>query len=174
MDFQELFNKISPQLKRKSIYFRKYSPSFDKDDLYQEMCLHLWNNFHSGVPEGINYSFIIRGCEFHILNYLRRMRQKAIQMSLDEPIDKNGNTLKDILPAQNESTGDSLEKELTINEIRNNGFTRREKDVFSLLLKGCTVREVGQQLGISHVRVVKLKKKLIQKWQRKDKFRVTK
>jgi len=43
----------------------------------------------------------------------------------------------------------------------NNGFSKREKDVFGLLLEGYTVREAGGKLGISHVMVVKLKNKII-------------
>jgi DNA-binding CsgD family transcriptional regulator len=45
----------------------------------------------------------------------------------------------------------------------NNGFSKREKDVFGLLLEGYTVREAGEKLGISHVMVVKLKNRLINK-----------
>ena len=44
--------------------------------------------------------------------------------------------------------------------VRNNGFSKREKDVFFLLLEGRTMREVEKCLGISHVMVIKYKKKV--------------
>ena len=49
---------------------------------------------------------------------------------------------------------------MLIEEILNDGLTRREKEVFCLALEGLTTREIGSRLGISHVRVVKLKGKI--------------
>lgn len=173
MDFLLLYNRIAPRLRRIARSRNGHGFFIDEDDLYQEMCVHLWNKFRDGVPSGINDSYIIKGCEFHILNYMRTKREKAQIMSLEEPVNENGYMLKDVLPAVSESMDKYIDRKMTIDSIMNNGFTKREKDVFSLLLKGYTVREAGERLGISHVMVVKLKKRLIDKWQRKRK-KVTK
>jgi len=41
-----------------------------------------------------------------------------------------------------------------------------------LLSKGYKIREVGKQLGISHVRVIKIKKNIVEKWREKSKNRL--
>jgi len=167
MDFETLVKKISPTLKRIAKGHNGHGFFIDQDDLYQEMCIHLWNNFKGGVPNSINEAYIVRGCEFHLLNYLRKEREKATIVSLEEPINEEGNTLEDILQGTAEVLDDCIDRELTVEDVRNNGLSKREQDVFSLLIKSYTVREIGVRLGISHVMVVKLKKRIIKKWQRK-------
>ena len=172
MDFDTLFEKISPRLKRIARNHNNHGSFIDEDDLYQEMCIHLWIKFKDGVPDGINEAYIVRGCEFHILNYLRKEREKVTILSLEEPVNEDGGTLGDILPDTKELPDRYIDRRLTIEEIRGNGFTPREKEVFSLLLNGLTVREAGKELGISHVMVVKLKKRIIKKSQGRERERV--
>ena len=173
MDFETLFKKISPRLKKLALGYNNRVRAFDSDDLYQEMCVALWGKFKHGVPESLNETYIVRGCRFHILNCFRKNRDKLILISLELPINEDGSTLKDVLPDPKEPLDRRIERDLTIEEIKNNGFTLREKQVFSLSLKSYTVREIGKKLGISHVMVVKYKKKIISKWQKKENFRVT-
>jgi len=168
MDFETLLKKISPRLKTMTKSRNGHSLFIDQDDLYQEMCIHLWNNFKGGAPDGINEAYIVRGCEFHLLNYLRKEREKATIVSLEEPINEEGNTLEDILQGRGEALDNCIDRELTLEDIRNNGLSKREEDVLSLLMESYTVREIGVRLGISHVMVVKLKKRIIKKWQRKN------
>ena len=144
MDFEALFTKISPGLKRIARSHNGHGFFIDEEDLYQEMCIHLWNNFKDGVPAGINEAYIVKGCEFHILNYLRKEREKARTVSLEEPLNENGYTLKDILPDAKEPLDSYIDRKITISEIKNNGITKREKEVFSLILKGFTVRDMGK------------------------------
>jgi len=174
MDFETLFKKISPRLKRIARNHNGHGFFIDEDDLYQEMCIHLWKNYKDGQPTGINEAYIVKGCEFHILNYLRKVREKARIVSLEKPINEEGGTLKDILPDGKEPLDKFIDRNLTINDIKNNGFSKREKEVFSLLLSGLTVRETGKELGISHVMVIKYKQRIIKKWQNKCKTKVTK
>jgi len=164
MDFQTLSKKVSPKLKRIARRHKSYVSFVDEEDLYQEMLIHLWNNFKDGVPADINEAYIIRGCEFHILNYLRKKKGNIKILSLETPINDNGGTLRDILPSNNEKDSFDGDKKLIVEEIKR-GLSKREKDVFSLLLEGYTVREVGCKLEVSHVRVVKLKQGIIKKWQ---------
>ncbi len=177
MDFKTLYERISPRLriraKRIATNHNGHSLFIDDEDLYQEMCIHLWKKFKDGVPAGINEAYIVRGCEFHILNYLRKEREKIRILSLDQPINENGDTLKNVLSNRAESLDRSVDTKITIEHIRNNGLTKREKEVFSLLLEGYTVRETGKELGISHVMVIKYKQRIIKKCQRRGRKRVT-
>lgn len=163
MEFEELYKRVSPRLKRIARFYNNRGYSFDGDDLYQEMTSYLWGKFKDGVPEGINDAYIIKGCEFSILNYMRKEKEKIRRVSLEEPINEKGGTLRESLPSNVESLERSVDKKMLVDYIMNNGFSKREKDVFGLLLQGYTVREAGAKLGISHVMVVKLKNRLLDK-----------
>lgn len=167
MSFETLFNKISPRLKRIARNHNGHGHFIDQEDLYQEMCIYLWNNYKYGLPAGINDAYAVRGCEFHILNYLKKEREKAVMVSLETPINEEGGTLKDILEDTEEPLSRRIDKKMTVDEINNNGFSVKEKEIFSLLLHGYTVREAGEKLGISHVMVVKHKNNIIKKWHKK-------
>ncbi|NOZ64013.1 MAG: sigma-70 family RNA polymerase sigma factor [Caldiserica bacterium] len=167
MDFKTLYEKVSPRLKKIALRYRGSSYFIDSDDLYQEMCMHLWDRFKNGMPEDMNEAYVIRGCEFHILNFLRKTRDKAIVLSLDRPFNEENDTLQDILSDTGESLERYLDRKMLLDKIRNNGLSRREKEVFLLLLKGYTLREIGKELGISHVMVNKFKQRIIKKWQKK-------
>ena len=167
MFFKILYEKVKPKLK---MIARKHSRRLlfaDADDLYQEMCIHLWNKFKNGVPEGVNDNYIVRGCEFYLLNYLRKKKEAIAAVSFEEPINEDGSTLKDILLEEREPVDSYVNRKIVIEEIKSNGFTKREKEVFSFLLDGYTMRETGEALGISHVMVVKFKRRIIEKWQKK-------
>ena len=84
MDFQTLYKRISPRLKVVARSRNGHGHCIDEGDLYQEMCIHLWNHFKDGIPPGINDTYIIKGCEFHVLNYLRKEREKGIILSLED------------------------------------------------------------------------------------------
>ena len=78
------------------------------------------------------------------------------------------------MPATKEPLGKILDRHLVLEDIKNNGFTKREKEVFSLILGGYTVRETGKKLDISHVMVIKYKQRIMKKWWNKCKTKVTK
>ena len=59
-----------------------------------------------------------------------------------------------------DSLFDDVHAKVIIDQINNNGLTSREKEVFHLALEGLTTREIGRRLGVSHVMVVKLQKKI--------------
>ena len=166
MDFRILLDKITPALRniaRRHILYGFY----DEEDLYQEMCLYLWQNYRYGLPIGINEAYVIKGCEFHLLNFLRKGRPKAQLESLEKVITPEGLKLGDILEDKEAEYLKKAELNLTIDSITSLGLTDSEKRVFSLLLKGNTVREAAREMGISHVMVLKYKKSIIKKWQEK-------
>lgn len=166
MDFRILLEKITPVLKliaRKHLLTSLYS----EEDLYQEMCLYLWQHYAHGLPIGINESYVIKGCEFHIQNFLRKGRPKVIFSSIDELTAPDGPTLGEILEDKKSVSGSKIDNELTIDEIKGMDLTYKERAVLSCLLKGNTVREAASELGISHVMVLKHKKAIIKKYRRK-------
>lgn len=166
MDFRILLEKIAPTLRyiaRKHLLHSAY----DEDDLYQEMCLYLWQHYGYGLPIGINESYVIKGCEFHIHNFLRKGRPKVTISSLDELVAPGGPTLGDILEDKRDSVVSNLDDTLTVDELKAMGLTKKERSALSLLLKGYTVRETARRMEISHVMVLKHKKAIIKKWRKK-------
>ncbi|MDD5422526.1 MAG: sigma-70 family RNA polymerase sigma factor [Candidatus Omnitrophica bacterium] len=172
MYFRVLLEKITPALRfiaRKHLLLGYY----DEEDLYQEMCIYLWQHYANGLPIGINESYVIKGCEFHIQNFLRKGRPKVVFSSIDELVTPEGLTLGDILEDKRETPGSRIESELTVDEIRGLGLTDKERAVLSYLLKGHTVREAAAQMDISHVMVLKHKKSIITKWRKKKRLPMT-
>ncbi|MDP2921107.1 MAG: sigma-70 family RNA polymerase sigma factor [Candidatus Omnitrophota bacterium] len=167
MDFKILLEKITPSLKyvaRKHLLRGFYS----EEDLFQEMCLYLWQHYGQGLPIGINESYVIKGCEFHLQNFLRKGRPKVALTSLDELITPGGSqTLADILEDKKAVSSSGIENKLTVDEIMKIGLTADEKAVLTHLLKGSTMREIAKEMEISHVMVLKHKKNIIKKWRSK-------
>jgi DNA-directed RNA polymerase specialized sigma24 family protein len=166
MDFKILLETITPALKyiaRKNLLYGFY----DEKDLFQEMSLYLWEHYKYGLPIGINKAYVIKACEFHLKNFLRKGGKKPSILSLDAPIGLEGQTLGDVTEDKNALYGLSLENKLTIDEIQNIGLTSNEKSVLTRLLEGLTIREVAKDLEISHVMVLKYKKNIIKKLHKK-------
>ena len=162
MCFETLFRKISPRLRVMAKGYKNRLGFINEDDFYQEMCIHLWDNFKEGVPEGINEAYIVKGCRFFILNYFRKNQNKASIISFEIPIDDKGHTLGELFPDTKESLKNSLNRKFDI-EDNKRILNKRENKVFSLLIDGYTVREIGERIGVSHVMVIKIKKKIVEK-----------
>ncbi|OGW75655.1 MAG: hypothetical protein A2Z72_08995 [Omnitrophica bacterium RBG_13_46_9] len=163
MDFAIMFSRVSPRLRKMAkrlAAYRRNARFFDHTDIYQEMCLSLWNNYRYGVPEDINDAYIIKGCEFHIRNYLRKERVKANVVSLDEPVNEDGDTLKEILPDRRRPLESIVDEQAALRDIRCIS-NERENKIFTFMLAGHTIREIGKKLNISHVMVIKHKKRAI-------------
>lgn len=167
MSFEELVKRISPKLKRITFRLSRYLSVFGSDDLYQEALIHLWSDFNQGKLQNKTSSYILQGCYFHLKNYLRINKHKVTFCSLDEVIrDEDGEELHlaDIIPSR--SSGDIIEEthaKFFLEQINNNGLTKREKEIFHFVLDGLTTRQIGYKLGISHVRVVKIQKTIRRK-----------
>ena len=166
MEFKILLEKVTPALK---FIARRHllSGFYSEEDLYQEMCLYLWQRYGQGLPIGINESYAIKGCEYHLQNFLRKGRPMVVFSSIDELVAPGGVTLGDILEDKSEPLRSRIDSELTIDEIKNIGLTDKERAVLSSLLKGYTAREAARELGISHVMVLKYKKGILKKWRAK-------
>ncbi len=164
-NFEDIIKRVSPVLKRITYKLNGHFTFFDEEDLFQEALVHLWQDFKDGKIEDKTDSYILQGCYFHLKNYLRKTRDKVSFLSIDNFVDEDGTGLEEILSLEDKnSCFDYLENKMLIEAIQNNGLTSREKEVLSLCLDGLTTREIGQRLGISHVRVVKIKAKIKRKY----------
>lgn len=164
MPFEILLKRISPTLKRITYKLNGHFSFFNDEDLYQEALVRLWQDFQAGKLSDKTDSYILQGCYFHLKNYIRKIQDKARLVSLDTLIDEEGRDLEEILSKESpEFCSNNLEIRIIFEHIQNNGFTKREKEIFNLCLDGFTTREIGKKLGISHVRVVKVRKHLRKK-----------
>lgn len=160
MEFTALFKKISPRLYMIARYYERGGYSTDREDLLQEMYVYLWDKYNKGMPDSINEQYVVNGCRFHLMNFLKKENNKPAIISIDEPIDENEDTLKDILPDGGRLPGDCFDSNTLVEYVRKNGFSDKEKQVFFLLLDGHTTREAAEKMRISHVMVVKYRQKI--------------
>ena len=147
--FEKLVKRISPKLKAITRRFN-WKIFFDEDDLYQEALLYLWEKWKKNEILDKTDSFILQGCFFFLKNYIRKAWTKIDFINASEEIlhEWEGNTFFNY-----------MDNKLLIEEMERR-LTEREKIVFSLYLEGFTIREIGKKLGISHVMVIKIKKKI--------------
>jgi len=101
----------------------------------------------------------------YLKNYLRKFKRVSAEISIDIPIDDEGNTLKELL-AGDRFSFEELDGKLLMEEMHTYGLTGREKRILSLCMEGLTTREIGKILGISHVRVIKLRNRIRDKCKR--------
>ena len=163
--FEDILSRLSPTLRRITYRLNGHFSFFDDDDLFQEALEHLWLAFQDGRLEDKTDSYILQGCYFHLKNYLRKTMDKAALTSLNELIDEEDGTLEDVLTCRNEGLSNDMDRSLLVEAAKKNGLTARESEVLSLALDGLTVREIGSRLGISHVMVIKIKRKIQNKCQ---------
>lgn len=160
VSFDILMKRISPTLQRITQKLNGHFTFMDHEDLFQEAALHLWNNFQSGSVHGKTDSYLLQGCYFHLKNYIRTVQDKAPLVSLNDVVDEEAVRLEEILEAEDVAAFDYIDGKMQVEALLESGLTQRERDVLALSLKGMTTREVGQELGVSHVAVVKLRNKL--------------
>ena len=159
MEFPTLLEKIRPKLKAIAFRLNSHFTYFNQDDLYQEALMHLWQDFNAGKLRDKTDSYILQGCYFYLKNYIRTRKLTTRLVSIETVISDEDMALKDTALLQDEGSRhyfDSLNDKLLAETIQNNGLTQREKHILLLCSAGLTTRKIGENLGISHVRVVKL------------------
>lgn len=155
--FEGIMMKLSPTLRRITYRLNGHFTFFDEDDLYQEALRYLWTAFRNGSLGDKTDSYVLQGCYFYLKNYIRKTMDKARVVSIDSPIDEDGSTIKDTLSCKDNRSEDAADDIFLRETLRTIGLTEREKRVLSLSLSGMTVREIGEDLGISHVMVIKIR-----------------
>ena len=166
MHFETLLKKISPTLKRIVFRLKGGCGHLGTEDLYQEALLHLWQDFKAGKLEDKTDSYILQGCFFHLKNYLRTHRNKAALVNVEHCVDEDGQPTKASIYLIDKSSlflRDNLNSKLLAETIMNNGLTTREKLLLSFCAEGLTTRQLGRKLGVSHVSVVKMLRRIKEK-----------
>ncbi len=153
-------NKLSPTLRRMARKLDGHFSFIDHQDLYQEALVHLWLHFKSGELDDKTDSYILQGCYFHLKNYIRKLQNSVPIISLSSTVDDDGPYLSEILAANEVDSYDRMEGMLQIEALAQSGMSQRERDVLIFCLEGMTTREIGTKLGISHVRVAKIRNKI--------------
>ncbi|HTY45703.1 MAG TPA: sigma-70 family RNA polymerase sigma factor [Patescibacteria group bacterium] len=167
MEFAGLIKRISPKLKGIAYRLNGHFTFMNHDDLYQEALLHLWSDFRQGKLQDKTDSYILQGCYFHLRNFIRTVSDKVSLSSLQALADEEGFCLEEKLPAQDtEEYVRYLTGKMIAEEIESQGLTERERQVLALSVQGLPLRQIGARMGISHVRVIKLRNRL------KERFRM--
>lgn len=165
MTFEGVVERVSPTLKRITRKLNGHHSFFDDDDLYQEALLHLWNTYAAGTIEDKTDSYILQGCYYYLKNYLRKVRESAIVVSLNDLPGEDNMLPGEMLPSEGTMSFEYLESKLhTEAAIKKSCLNVREGEILSLLMEGSTVREIGSRLGISHVMVIKIKNRIVEKY----------
>ncbi len=164
MSFHALVRRISPTLKRITQRLNGHHSYFDDDDLFQEALIHLWLNHKRGTLADKTDSYILQGCYFHLRNYLRKVQDKAIVLSLNTGAGGDSSRLEDVLATDGAGVFENLESSIDVEAGEAKYFTDREKTVLSLIMEGMSMREIGAKIGISHVMVLKIRNRIRDKY----------
>ena len=85
--FDTIVNALMPSIK-KICTKNRFLGCIDRDDLIQEALISLWKRFACGQLRDKTISYVLKGCYFHIQNYIRTHKVRCDIKSLDEPIDR--------------------------------------------------------------------------------------
>lgn len=165
MDFEKLVGKLTPTLKRITHRLNGHFSFMDEDDLYQEALLHLWLEHREGRLGEKTESYMLQGCYFYLKNYIRKVQDRAVVLSLNSVIDDEGTLLEEIL-LHDESAFEYVESLMDVEALEEQGMTQREKEVLAFTLEGLTTREIGHRLGLSHVTVLKIRNRIREAYER--------
>lgn len=158
--FEEMVDRISPKLHGITHKLNGHFSFFNEDDLYQEALIHLWIAFNKGGLSEKNDSYILQGCFYHLKNYLRKTLDKSRLESLDRILEDDVRPLEKFLATEDSSFMDRIDEEFLKKEFIGDRLNREEAKIVALSMDGLTVREIGARLGVSHVMVVKIRKRI--------------
>jgi len=164
MKFEFMVDRLSPVLKRITKRLNGHHSYFDEEDLYQEALTHLWSAYGEGSIEDKTDSYILQGCYYHLKNHLRKVRERLVFVSLNEPAGEDGIPWEDVIASEESSSLVLLEGKLEFQAVSGACSSERDLRVVRLLMDGMSVREIGSQLGISHVMVIKIKGRIREKY----------
>lgn len=165
MDFCELAKKLNPKLVAVAYKLNGKYTFFNEDDLYQEALLHLWQGHQEGMYIDKTDSYIVQNCIFFLRNHIRKIyktidRNSVRLINALQDGEDNGITINELYFCDKAQQDISfINANLCIEDIKKY-LSDREREIFSLALEGLTTREIGKRLGVSHVMVIKIEKKI--------------
>ncbi len=163
MTFETLLQRVHPTLKAITYKLNHRYTYFDEDDLYQEATTHLWEKNEYGFWEDKTESYILQSCYYFLKNYIRKAYKSLDKncLSLDAEYGEGSpHAIADIISyPQKDRTPHIMDAHLFLSEIEPM-LSGRERNIFMMYLDGFTTREIGNILGISHVMVIKIEKKI--------------
>ncbi len=165
MSFEVLIERIAPTLQRITQKLNGRFSFMDHEDLFQEAVLHLWIGFQGGQLDDKTDSYILQGCYYHLKNYIRKMQDSAMLVSLASLQDEEGARLEEIIESEEIAAFDYVDGKMQVEAMLKDGMTEREQGVLALTMEGITTREIGSILGVSHVSVVKIRNRIKERWQ---------
>jgi RNA polymerase sigma factor (sigma-70 family) len=155
-------NQLISELKR--VATRLSTDGETQRDLVQEMYVHFMTQTSQDPDKHV--SWYVKGCEFHARNYLRRGR------SVDSPKRSRGKVLLRIdqeeqgfanpteaMESESMTTDGTLYSHDVIEQIKPM-LSDRQQEILTRLVQGQGVRQIGRDLGISHVAVIKHRRKI--------------
>jgi DNA-directed RNA polymerase specialized sigma subunit len=80
--------------------------------------------------------------------------------SMENPINEDGAILEDVIASKDPMPTDQVEYNLLSEDIQSSPLDERELRIVDMSAEGLTLRQMGERLGISHVAIIKLKKKI--------------
>lgn len=165
MDFLELIERLSNTLKALARRGKSRVRYEDEEDLFMEMILHLWERWQARELSNKTDSYILQSAYFHLQNHLRTHSEGVELFRLDAPVSLEELALMERLVVPGEVEGPAAEARVVLHGMRNDGLTANERAVVEYLLRGLTAREIGGQMGVSHVMALKWKRGIRHKWE---------
>ncbi|MBU1998312.1 MAG: sigma-70 family RNA polymerase sigma factor, partial [Candidatus Omnitrophica bacterium] len=153
MEFYDLLKKLSPKIRAIAYKLKGHFSAFNEEDLYQEAVVNLWQEYKKDKLLDKTDSYILQGCYFFLKNYIRKNRDKARLLSIEDNLGEEGAPFEELF-LKDEKTlyvRDYLDDLLIADTIRNNGLSVREKEILTYYADGLTTREIGKEMGASHV-----------------------
>ena len=149
------------QAKLKAIAGRLANYKIDRDDLMQEMMIHLWEIEKSNSE--MNESWYIQNCKFFARDLIRKgtsidskFREGVTLISRDDP------GRQKLVSAEPVDHYD-FRSELIVKEIISHVWEKlgkAQRIIFKNMLTGMTISEIGRHLHLSHQRISYGKKKI--------------
>jgi len=168
-EFNALVARLMPGIKGIVHKLQTRSPIMDGDDLTQTTLVHLWTLYGQGGTQDKTLSYLLQGCYHHLRNQLRLRRHTSTESSLEEDAPRlESDPYEERSIRDPHSLEDAFQGEWLLRSVHESGLTQREETVLLHLLEGLSVREIGDKLGVSHVRVVNLTKSIRSKYVTKN------
>ncbi|MBD3245839.1 MAG: sigma-70 family RNA polymerase sigma factor [Candidatus Omnitrophica bacterium] len=164
MEFETLLNRIGPKLKGITRCLDRKYALFSNEDLYQEAVGHLWEEYCAHRFTRRNESYILHGCYYFLKNFIRKSSRTLDRrtLSLHRPSADEYQEYAERIPERGPDSFSRLNARICERDL-DRLLDPRELKIIRLRLAGYTAREIGAQLGISHVMVAKLRARIREK-----------